>query len=65
MNSQTKTLLIIGIILVAVGLVSIPSPYSLQWLATIGIVVLIIAFFTHRGYKKEQQRTRRLMGEEE
>ena len=65
MNKATKNLLIVGAILIVVGLVSIPSPLTLQWLATIGLVLLIVAFFTHRGYKKEQLRTRRLMGEEE
>ena len=44
MTTTTKTLLIIGAILILVGLVSIPSPLALQWLATIGVVMLVVAF---------------------
>ena len=55
MRTSVKTLLAVGALLIFVGLISIVSSLALQWTIIIGVVFFIIAFFVHRGHKKEDR----------
>ena len=58
MRNSVKSLLAIGTLLILLGLVSIATPLALQWMIIIGVVFFIVAYFVHRGHKKEDQRVR-------
>ena len=65
MSTTTKFFLYTGGFLLIVGLISIPSPFALEWLASIGVIFLLIAGLTHISHRRAERRMRRLMGKED
>ncbi len=65
MSTTTKFFLYTGGFLLIVGLISIPSPFALQWLASIGALFLVIAGLSNVSHRRAERRMRRLMGMED
>ena len=65
MSTRVRFFLHTGVLLVFVGLVSIPSPFALQWLATIGIIFLVFAGISNLSKRLSERRMKRLMGNED
>ena len=62
LSRKVSVMVGVGVFLILVGLASIPSPLALQWLATIGAVVLIAAYFYRRRSRRMEERFRTAQG---